>query len=116
MRRTGQEGISLIWTVLMLPVFVGFVGLAIDVGYSVWVAQQLQVAADAAALSSAAYLSQTEEFARSAAEIVAGRNAAAGDAVEIDPDADVEFGAFDRATRTFQPAAYGSGNAVRVVA
>ncbi len=116
MRHANKEGISLVWTVLMLPVFVGFVGLAIDVGYAVWVAQQLQVAADAAALSSAAYLNQTEEFARSAAQLVAERNAAAGDPVQIDPDADVEFGAFDRATRTFQPAAFGSGNAVRVIA
>ncbi len=29
MRCTNRDGVSLVWTVLMLPVFIGFVGLAI---------------------------------------------------------------------------------------
>ena len=51
-----QQGASLVLTVMMLTGILGFFALAIDVGYLFVVRNQLQNAADSAALSGANYL------------------------------------------------------------
>lgn len=52
----GQKGIALVWMALMLTVLLMLAGLAIDIGYMYYVKNQLQVAADAAALAGVAEL------------------------------------------------------------
>jgi len=51
--RRGESGQTLIMVAVMLPVLVGFVGLAIDVGYAFDYRKQMQTAADSAALAGA---------------------------------------------------------------
>ncbi|MBP8303400.1 MAG: pilus assembly protein [Phycisphaerae bacterium] len=53
MRRRSRQGIALVWTALVLIVMIGMVGLSIDWGKVVWNVQQIQNAADAAALAGA---------------------------------------------------------------
>jgi hypothetical protein len=55
-RRRGQVGQVILYTALALPVVLGFVGLAIDVGYLMQRRTDLQRAADAAALAGAEYM------------------------------------------------------------
>jgi Flp pilus assembly protein TadG len=51
-----QNGQALIITLISFTVLLGFVGLAVDVGYMFYIKRQLQVAADAAALAGASVL------------------------------------------------------------
>jgi Flp pilus assembly protein TadG len=51
-----HRGISLVFVAILLPVLIGIVGLAIDTTYVILTYQQLQVAADAAALAGATQL------------------------------------------------------------
>jgi len=51
-----QNGQALIITLISFTVLLGFVGLAVDVGYMFYTKRQLQVAADAAALAGASVL------------------------------------------------------------
>lgn len=53
-----QRGNIILLTALMLPVLLGFTALAIDVGYLFVVRNELQNAADAAAMAGAGYLFQ----------------------------------------------------------
>ena len=51
-----EHGQALIITLISFTVLLGFVGLAVDVGYMFYTKRQLQVAADAAALAGASVL------------------------------------------------------------
>jgi hypothetical protein len=55
MRRT-EEGIAVTWLLVILPVILGFAGLAIDVAYYTQRGMQAQRAADAAALGGVVFL------------------------------------------------------------
>ncbi len=52
-RRGNQRGIALAWTIMVLLVMVGIVGLSLDWGKLVWNVHQMQNAGDAAALAGA---------------------------------------------------------------
>jgi hypothetical protein len=86
-----RRGMTLVWLALfLLPLLLFFAGLAIDIAYMYNVKNQLQVAADAAALAAVANLNAaidndptafTQLDARQAAWKLACKNAAGGDRV-----------------------------------
>lgn len=113
-----RPGTVLVYTLVAMIAFAGFVSLAVDVGHVRVVKEQLQVAADAAARYAIAGM-QTggTSAARSNAVSIAAKNTADGTPVVVDPNADVEFGSWDPIARTFTPlsgAAQAGANAVRV--
>lgn len=125
-RRRGrhtEDGIANIWSVLILAVLVGFTALAVDVGFLVWVGQQLQIGADGAALAAVRHVRIDDTLARLAAVNIAYANMAAGNRIFLSPNADNEatgdivVGRFRRDTPVpnFDPDAK-FPNAVRVVA
>src|SRR5687768_12589813 len=107
MPRAKQRGLALVWTVLVLMILLGLTGLALDTGYVVLTGQQLQNAADAAALAGARHASNSPEDARLAAIEIAAYNTAGGGPVTLidnpgnDPAGDVVIGQFDRDSGTF---------------
>ena len=116
-----EYGISTVWIALVLMILIGFVGLAIDTGYGVWTGQQLQIAADAAALGGGRAIKADVLEARAKAVEVALANVAAGEFVQLDvnianaADGDIVVGRYDRSTQTFDPLAT-RVNAIKVVA
>ena len=119
--RRRERGVALIWTAIFMVVFLGFVGLSTDLGYSLWVAGQLQTAADAAAMAGAQTLVQNQAGVGAEAILIAGRNTAAGQAVILTANnnnnagGDIVLGNFNTTTRVFTPTTTGP-NAVKVVA
>ena len=117
-----HRGTVMIFTVLVLLMLIGFVGLAVDWGYTYRTAQQLQIAADAAALAGAENLFLSHVSARSAAISLAAANNAAGKVVSLQDNpsnvstGDIVLGTYDRPTRTFTPTSQPSANAVYIVA
>jgi len=113
----------MVYTVIVLLVLIGFVGLAIDWGYMTWTAQKLQNGADAAALAGAQQVWMSHTNAREAAVNYAARNEAGNKPVTLnsnptnDPAGDVVIGVYDRAAKTFTPSTDRMvANSVRVVA
>ncbi len=81
----------------MLVVLLGMVALAIDVGRLVIAKQELQNVADAAALAGAARLRQGMDVgpATQAATDIGFANIVLGEPLTLDPDQDVQVGAWD---------------------
>jgi hypothetical protein len=89
---------------LMLAVLLGLAALVIDLGYQGAAQAELQAAADAAAHAGAMQLDGTSEglaTATAAAVDFAAFNAAAGEPVVLDPDAEVVLGIWDDASASF---------------
>lgn len=113
-----NEGIATIWAAITMLVLVSFMGLAVDMGLMVWNAQQLQIAADGAALAGAQFVRSDPVRARDQAQLVGVSNRAAGVTVQLQrndgnaPGGDIVFGRFDRDAGTFDPA--GTPNSVQV--
>jgi hypothetical protein len=86
-RLSNRKGIMIVWLALfLLPLLLIFLGLAVDMGYMYFVKNQLQVAADAAALAGAAKLdpgdpTTLQTDARREAWKFACKNSAAGQPV-----------------------------------
>jgi len=130
-RSPHRRGAVLILVALLLIVFLGFLGLAVDTLYAVRTAQQLQAAADSAALAAARQLngpqfdSDPAESAVIQALDVASQNYAAGRTVQLVPgdtylNGDVIIGRYHRQS-TSVPTAYfeatlDSPNAVKGIA
>jgi hypothetical protein len=116
-----RGGLALIWTAILMMLFIGFVGLAIDWALVSLVAHQLQNAADASALAAAQQVRDDAAAARLAARDLALANNAAGGPVQLelneenDPAGDVVVGRFDRQSGLFSATLF-SPNAVKVVA
>jgi hypothetical protein len=127
-----QRGISLLFATIMLPVLIGIVGLAIDTTYMILAYQQLQVAADAAALAGATQLNTLLNprpgtpvppisSVYTAAENVANHNVAGYAYVVLrqnvpnDAGGDVVIGQYNPSTLAFT-ATLLNPNAVKVVA
>jgi len=72
-RRKSDSGQTLVFVALTLPVLLGFLGLAIDMGYLRYVKRQVQMAADAAALAGALELGHAD-VANAAQTSVSGDN------------------------------------------
>jgi len=91
-----KKGITLVWGAFFLILCLMFLGLAADIAYMYVVKNQLQVAADAAALAGVASIFDTNDLsqtvgpsgtsadsARTKAIEFAGKNTAAGQSVEV---------------------------------
>lgn len=115
-----QGNVNII-VVLVTPLFIAFMGLGIDVGYLVWVGQQLQTGADAAAMAAARTVRVDQEAARDAAQALALANVAIDTPITLDRNTendatgDIVVGRFDRLTGIFNPDP-SSFNAVKIVA
>lgn len=111
-----RRGGVLVLGALVLVVAFAFVAFSIDVGYISLAKNQLQNAADAAALAGALELDEGAATVPAAAAAVAAENVAGGVAVEV-RDSDVEIGLWDEDAALFVPltgAAVSSADAVRV--
>jgi len=114
-----KDGIASLWTVVLIVLFVSFVGLAIDTGFLVWTGQKLQIGADASALAGAGRLQYEPLLVRTAAIDTALANTAAGVPIELREnggnlaDGDIVIGRFDRDTGAFDSTS-GFPNAVMV--
>lgn len=128
--RTGthnRRGVALFWVIVMLLLFVGFVGLATDTLWATLVNHQLQNAADAASLAGARHVRSNPNQARIEAQTFANLNVGgtADDGstsyVQLnlndgnDPAGDIVLGRWISTTNppTFDPT-HPSPNAVRV--
>jgi Flp pilus assembly protein TadG len=89
-KKLNNKGIAVVYLAILMIVLVGFVGLAVDIGYMYVAKGQLQNAADAAALAGAALLdgsnSTTQTAARDEAVKFALANTATGVPVTIAND------------------------------
>jgi Flp pilus assembly protein TadG len=104
-RRVRQRGAVSIMFALMLTVLVGFIALVVDIGHFWEVQEELQNAADSAALAGAHDLNGTATnfpLAILSAEQFALRHDANGSPVNV-PAADVVLGTWNFNTRTFTP-------------
>lgn len=92
-----RHGGILVFGTALLVAILGFVALAIDVGYMYVARQELRTAADAAALAAAGALGDGGdlEAAKLAAVSIAGQNSVTGTPVTIDPNQDVIFGRYE---------------------
>jgi hypothetical protein len=122
------RGIALAWTAILLVVLLGMVGLSIDLGKVVWNVQQLQNAADAAALAGAQLVREDRAAAITRTCDFAGKNEADRLPVTLrttfqsdepftgdDPALDILLGRWVRSNRTFI-ATLDAPNAVKAVA
>ena len=117
----GRRGIANIWVALLALVLIGMTGLACDVAYVLLVVNQLQNAADAAALAGAQQVRRDVGAAWQASLDMAQRNYAGGEPVRLtenpanDPIGDIVIGFFSRQMGEFTPT-FDGPNAVKVVA
>ncbi len=74
--RDRRSGITGVWVALMGSLMVVFLGLAIDTSYVVRTIQELQIAADSAALAGAAQVKADIDAARAQAKLLAFNNTA----------------------------------------
>jgi Flp pilus assembly protein TadG len=129
-RRRGERGFTALLVAILALVLVGFAGLAVDLSRVYTASQQLQAAADAAALGAVGHVVNEIDtsdpgnpftLTRSVAVNVALHNSAAGAPVQLaaNPgnaaDGDVVVGYWDTTNNTFTPDLIGP-NAVKVTA
>lgn len=107
-----RRGATLVLTAFLLVVLGGLSALAIDLSWIALVREQLQVAADAAALAGAAQLANGPTRVAAEASLIAAQNPVAGATTEP-LIADSELGIWDSVRSRFQPQEVGA-NAVRV--
>ncbi len=112
-----RRGALLVWAAFCLVIVVGFLAFSVDFGYIVVTESELQNAADAAALSAASALSKGRDATIAAAEEWSAKNTAAGEAVALVTEEDVELGFWDKDAASFTTIPAGAPelpNAVRV--
>src|SRR5688572_27987504 len=106
-RARARRGAVFVWVTILLLVFIGVLGLAIDWGYAYYTAQKLQNGADAAAMAGARHVWYDDADARAQAITIAAANEAGGASIQLadnpsnDPAGDVIVGHYDDQTRTF---------------
>lgn len=104
-----QSGSILVWAVLSLALLITLLAVAMTVGRVVSVRGSLQNGVDSAALAGASALTMTPP-GLAVAPVVSVAYAArhvtdAGLTIEVDPDADVVLGQWERTTNVFTPVA-----------
>lgn len=127
-RRRAERGLGVVMIAVLAVLILGVIGLAVDAGHVQTTAQQLQAAADAAALAGAGRVfdewqagDSSFPLTRTAARDVALANSAASDPVQLDlnaanaPAGDIVVGWWSQAVKAFTPTT-DEVNAVRVVA
>lgn len=116
-----RRGVALVYVVVALFAIVVLTGLTLDTCYTCLVGQQLQAAADAAALAGAQKVRADQSLARQWALRAGAANRAGGSPVELidnagnSPTGEVVIGTFNRKTGLFTPNTT-SPNAVKVTA
>ena len=99
-RQRSRKGIIIVYAAFLMVVVFGFAAFAIDIGYVALTVDQLQNAADAAALAGAMRMKDGPATVRSAAIDIASRNYLGKSTVTIS-NSDVELGMYDMTTRAF---------------
>jgi Flp pilus assembly protein TadG len=102
--RKRERGAYLVIFAIMLPVFIGFTGLGVDMSHYWWVRSQLQTAADAGAFAGSQSLNSTSAGRTNAVTIAstyATQNKADGKAVTAAEVTEKITGKWDFATNTF---------------
>ena len=99
-----ESGVVAMVVALSLVIIGGVAALAVDVGYLYSLRNQLQAAADAAALAGASQLSVSDAEVLTKAKEYAGRNMPFSEHGTVLADADVVIGNWDSSTRVFTPA------------
>lgn len=95
-----RKGVVIVYAALMMVVVFGFAAFAIDIGHMALSRDQLQTAADAAALAGAMRMKDGPAMVRSAARDIASRNFLGKSPVSL-PDSDIQLGVYDLGTHTF---------------
>ncbi|MBI1901422.1 MAG: VWA domain-containing protein [Planctomycetia bacterium] len=98
--RASRRGASLVLVAVLIVVLVGVCGFALDMGYIVLVRTELQRAADAASLAGASVMPEGTAVAETEAYNYAVLNSS-GDRRFTRDEVRVEFGQWDRTSRTF---------------
>jgi Flp pilus assembly protein TadG len=114
-----RRGIAAVYSILMLVVLCGLVSMGVDLGRVQLAKTELRGAADAAARAAAAGLISSVTQSRTDAISVAAANRCDGLPVVLDSTADIEYGTWTDATRTFTlltGVAQNDANAVRITA
>ncbi len=120
-QRSKRRGTVLVWTALLIVLFLALAALACDVAWIRTVSAELQNAADAASLAGAQVVTRDVDRARAQAVRVALANHAANVPVRVDSNTsnsaagDVVIGQYNRTTRQFTPT-LSAPNAVKVIA
>ena len=120
-KRSNRHGIVYIWVIVVLLLLISVIGLALDVGKVLFVAHQLQNAADSAVLAGARVVKISQNSARQNAVEAALANYADQVNVQLasnlgnDPDGDIVVGRYDMQTSIFTPTTV-AANALKVVA
>jgi len=109
-----RRGIVLVLAAVFMIVVFGFAAFAIDVGFMVLTVDEMQNAADAAALAGAMQLNRGATNVRHDAKDIAQRNFTGKNTITL-ADSDIEIGKYDLLTKVFTPNEV-SPNAVRVTA
>lgn len=107
-----RRGAVIVYAAMLMVVVFGFAAFAIDVGHMAFSRDQLQTAADAAALAGAARMKEGPAAVRAAASDIASRNFVGKSAVAV-PDSQIELGVYDTTSHAFTVNET-SANAVRV--
>ncbi len=100
-----QQGVIAVWVAVMMLALLGMAAISIDVQRLALAKQDLQDAVDAVALASAATLRDGMDVdrAKQVAIDIAAANSVLGKSVLLDPDVDVEVGAWDAETEQIVP-------------
>ncbi|HOB74710.1 MAG TPA: TadG family pilus assembly protein [Phycisphaerae bacterium] len=118
---TRRRAVALVWVAILGLILIGMVGLALDAGVVVLSRQQLQNAADAAALAGAAKVKLDTDEARTNAVTIGLANKVLGTQVRLDrndanaAEGDIVLGRYREDTGEFTPQTT-AVNAVKVVA
>jgi Flp pilus assembly protein TadG len=114
LHRRRRSGAIIVWAAVLIPVLIGMVAFAVDVGYMCLARNHLQVAADAGAMGGVGRLSKGQPEARAKAEEIAEAHfaGATGDTISV-ASADIVLGGWTQSNRTFTPTTNGP-NAVKV--
>jgi Flp pilus assembly protein TadG len=110
-----RRGVITLLTAVLLVFLLGIIALSVDLGYIFLARTQLQVAADSAALATAATMGNSQDVSTQAGIKFGGLNKVGNRPVQIQTS-DIVYGTWDTSRRTFTPSQSGMANAVKVTA
>lgn len=112
--RRSRAGIIIVYAAFLMVVVFGFAAFAIDIGYMALTRNELQTAADAAALAGAMRMIDGPDAVKAAAQDIATRNYLGKQSI-TSSDLTIQLGKYDIVSKAFSATESGS-NSVRVVA
>jgi hypothetical protein len=107
-----RRGATLVLAALLMVAMMGMVAFAVDCGYMSLVRNQLQVAADSAAMAATGVMGSSQSDPVAVAQTFANYHFAGGRNVAL-KTSDIEYGTWDATSRTFTPTSQ-VGNALRI--